>query len=195
MKPNTFYHIYNHANGDENLFRSEENYHYFLQQWAKYIEPVAGTYSYCLMPNHFHFLVKTQTLEVLQNLQGLQKERAVENQITQAFSNLFNSYSKAFNKLYDRRGSLFIPNFKRKEISNTKYLTTIVTYIHRNPVHHGIRNKVGDWPFCSYDAMLSSQSTLHRRKEVQTWYEDAKAYKSSHQMEVRLPDNSLFIDY
>ncbi len=37
--------------------------HYFLNQWAKYIEPVAGTYAYCLLPNHFHFLIKTHELQ------------------------------------------------------------------------------------------------------------------------------------
>jgi hypothetical protein len=49
MEPETYYHIYNHANGDENLFRSSENYYFFLKQWAKDITPVADTYVYCLM--------------------------------------------------------------------------------------------------------------------------------------------------
>ena len=43
----SFYHIYNHANGSENLFRSDENYYFFLKRWGKYIEPVAETYAYC----------------------------------------------------------------------------------------------------------------------------------------------------
>jgi len=171
--------------------------HYFLNQWAKYIEPVAGTYAYCLLPNHFHFLIKTHelhTLEVLENLQGITEEQ-FKNKITQTFSNLFNSYTKAFNKYYDRRGSLFIPNFKRKEINNSKYLATIVAYIHRNPVHHGISRLVGDWPYCSYDAMLNSQSTKLRRREVQNWYGSKDDFISAHKLEVRLPDTSLFIDY
>ena len=58
LLPDYFYHIYNHANGDDNLFREQENYRFFLQQYAKYINPIADTYAYCLMPNHFHLLVK-----------------------------------------------------------------------------------------------------------------------------------------
>ena len=58
MKEATFYHIYNHENGNENLFREEDNYQFFLKKWAAYISVIADTYAYCLMPNHFHFLLR-----------------------------------------------------------------------------------------------------------------------------------------
>ncbi len=61
MQPERFYHVYNHANGEENLFRQEENYHYFLKLWTKYIEPIADTFAYCLMPNHFHSLIRIKS--------------------------------------------------------------------------------------------------------------------------------------
>ena len=57
------YHIYNHANGNDNLFRNEENYAYFLKRYAYFIHPIAKTYAYCLMPNHFHLLVKIRSEE------------------------------------------------------------------------------------------------------------------------------------
>lgn len=53
-----FYHIYNCGINGENLFRKKANYIYFLQQYDKYIEPVAETFAWCLMPNHIHFLVR-----------------------------------------------------------------------------------------------------------------------------------------
>ncbi|WP_421879049.1 transposase [Marinoscillum sp.] len=133
---------------------------------------------------------KDNTLEVSENLQGV-----YASMIIQSFSNLFNRYTKAFNKYYDRRGSLFMPNFKRKEITNKNYLSTIVTYIHRNPVHHGFCKKIDNWPHCSYEAMLNSKSTLLKRANVQKWYVSPDNYKNAHKIEVRLPDNSLFIDY
>ena len=68
MQPSTFYHIYSHANGSENLFHEADNYRFFLEKRAKYIEPVAATYAYCLMPNYIHFLIST---EELVNLTGL----------------------------------------------------------------------------------------------------------------------------
>lgn len=61
LLPDCVYHIYNHANGSENLFRNEENYHYFLSKYAEYIFPIADTYAYCLMPNHFHLMVRIRT--------------------------------------------------------------------------------------------------------------------------------------
>ena len=57
--------------------------------------------------------------------------------ISQQFSNLFNGYTQAFNKMYDRKGSLFIPRFKRKIVDNEEYNKKLIAYIHLNPVKHG----------------------------------------------------------
>ena len=57
-----YYHIYNRGNNRENLFREEQNYRLFLALWAKYIVPVAVSYAYVLLKNHFHFLVRTRTV-------------------------------------------------------------------------------------------------------------------------------------
>lgn len=57
----TYYHIYNRGNNGENLFREEANYRYFLTLYAKHIVPVACTYAYALLANHFHLLIRTRT--------------------------------------------------------------------------------------------------------------------------------------
>jgi len=56
----TFYHIYNRGINGESIFKKETNYIFFLAQYAKYIQPVADTYAYCLLNNHFHLLIKTK---------------------------------------------------------------------------------------------------------------------------------------
>jgi putative transposase len=182
VEPSTYYHIYNHANGDENLFREDENYHFFLRQWTKYIEPVAVTYAYCLMPNHFHFLIRTKTSKVFGNLGGLDKQPS--RIITQAFSNLFN-----------RRGSLFMPNFKKKPITSDDYLTAIISYIHCNPIHHGFCEGVGDWPHCSYQSLISLKPTRLARKEVLEWFGNIDALNEAHRQNLDIPDKSLLIDF
>jgi hypothetical protein len=53
-----YYHIYNRGINGENLFREKANYLYFLKLYDKYIEHVAETFAWCLMPNHFHLLVR-----------------------------------------------------------------------------------------------------------------------------------------
>jgi REP element-mobilizing transposase RayT len=158
------YHIYNRANGSENLFVEERNYDFFLKRWAYYISPIADTYAWCLMPNHFHFLVKIKEEELLiKNLQGFDKQKARQNlegflakEISQQFSNLFNSYTKSFNKVYNRKGSLFIPRFKHKEIKTEDYLKQVLLYIHNNPAHHGFTSNALDWKYSSIHSYLKN---------------------------------------
>ena len=188
MEEGRYYHVYNHANGSENLFREDENYHFFLRQWAKYIEPVAHTYSYCLMPNHFHALILIKELSP-----PFGKYETSQMYIIKQFSNLFSSYTQAFNKMYDRRGSLFIPSFKRKEIDSDTYLTQIITYIHRNPIHHGFCKSLEGWPHSSYHAILSPKPTKIRRKEVMNWFGSKDEILSTHRQTVQL-NKSLLID-
>jgi len=203
MSPDTYYHIYNHANGDENLFRSEENYYYFLRQWAKYIEPVASTYAYCLMPNHFHFLIRTKDFEHLklhltgfENLSGVAStEEKTATLLSKTFSNLFNSYTKAYNKLYDRRGSLFNRPFKRKEITSDTYLSAIIGYIHRNPIHHGFCDDLESWPYSSYTAFLTMKNTKLKKDQVLDWFGGKESFREFHKKPHELPDKSLLIDF
>lgn len=59
------YHVFNRGNNRENLFREERNYRFFMDLYRKYIVPTATTYAYCLMPNHFHFLLKIREADSL----------------------------------------------------------------------------------------------------------------------------------
>jgi putative transposase len=188
MQPSTYYHIYNHANGFENLFQSDENYRFFLAKWGKYIAPVADTYAYCLMPNHFHALIRIKDEEKLkvtfriadltgfQNLSGL---------ISKQFSNLFNSYAKAYNKQYNRRGSLFNRPFKAKQITSDTYLTRVIFYIHHNPLHHGFTKHIADWPHSSYHAVVSDKPTHIKRKEVQNWFGSKRDLEKFHHQAIK----------
>jgi len=90
LKPDTSYHIYNHANGFENVFNERENYRFFLEKYLKYIGPVAETYSYCLMPNHFHLVVRMRKREVIEEIIRLNNFRKVERN----FSKVNSSFSK-----------------------------------------------------------------------------------------------------
>ena len=192
MQPGTFYHIYNHANGFENLFRSDENYRFFLQQWGNYIEPVAGTYAYCLMPNHFHALIKIKDEKELSDLTGFRNlsglKNDIEKVINQHFSNLFNSYAKAYNKMYERRGSLWNRTFKAKEITSDDYLTNVISYIHHNPVHHGFVDNLVDWPHSSIHALLLRKNSKVKREEVINWFGNMEQFKRFHQQALKSLD-------
>ncbi|MEZ5046960.1 MAG: transposase [Chitinophagaceae bacterium] len=191
------YHIYNHANGNENLFRIDENYRYFLEKYNFYISPIAYTYCYCLMPNHFHLLIKIKPVkDIIQNstwekfqlnkniqrLESMPKEELFAKFLSQQFSNLFNSYSKSYNKMYNRKGSLFIPRFKFKLIDNENYYTRIIHYIHANPIHHNFVTKIEDWKWSSYSSFFSAKKTQLNKKDVVDWFGNIEEFKLAHKM-------------
>lgn len=165
LEPGYYYHIWTHANGQENLFKESKNYGFFLQKYQKYISPIACTYAYCLMPNHLHLLISVKQKGDL-NLHfrdtvripiGNELESSkVSRILSQQFSNCFNSYTKSYNKYYNRKGSLFISNFKRKKVVNEEYLAGLVTYIHNNPIYHKFSHSARVWPFSSYKYYTSN---------------------------------------
>jgi REP element-mobilizing transposase RayT len=199
MEPGCTYHLYTHANGFENLFRSDENYCYFLRRYEHFIPPVAETYAYCLMPNHLHFLIRIRLQAELEATFGLAKTSevstraltdlgglsAAEKRISKQFSNLFNSYTKSFNKMYNRMGSLFSPNFKREKVTTDEYFTKLIHYIHANPVHHGFVNSIPEWPWSSYHRHATGEpSTLLMGEAVMHWFGSRAQFIQFHQQPI-----------
>jgi REP element-mobilizing transposase RayT len=188
MEPRKHYHLYTHANGFENLFRREENFRYFLLRYQHFIEPVADTLAYCLMPNHIHFLIRVKTeVELEQAFGKFETFQKLEARVSKQFANLFSSYTQAFNKMYGRKGSLFIPNFKRKEIESDQYLTNIIHYIHANPVHHGFVKQIQDWKWSSYREIISDECTSWIKKdEITNWFGNMNELIKFHEQPVSL---------
>ncbi|RRO15308.1 hypothetical protein [Flavobacteriaceae bacterium 14752] len=186
--PEHFYHIYNRANGNDILFKTKENYHFFLNKFNIHISPVANTFCYCLMPNHFHFLIQLKNeQEISDRFIDERREKKWRGQevisgfVSQQFSNLFNAYTKAFNKRYNRKGSLFMRNFKRKDVLEESYLRKLVHYIHYNPIKAGLVKQPKDWEFSSYSSLTSERKTQLRRDETLSWFEDLANFKYCHQ--------------
>lgn len=71
-------------------------------------------------------------------------------------------------------------NFKRKPITNEKYLRKVVHYIHYNPVESDLCKKPTDWKFSSYNALLTNKPTLLLKKEVLDWFEDKENFIYCH---------------
>jgi REP element-mobilizing transposase RayT len=62
-----YYHIYNRGINSGKIFSTEENYLFFLSKFATYLNPVCDVFAYCLMPNHFHFIIKVKSKEEIKN--------------------------------------------------------------------------------------------------------------------------------
>ena len=215
LEPERIYHIYNRANGNELLFRSEDNYHYFLRKYGEYISPVMDTFSYCLMPNHFHFLVQVKPENELiqffgdkyranpnpqgfqnpnpqgfQNLKGLGDLGLIENLLSRQFSNFFNAYSKAYNKQHQRMGSLFMHPYKRKLVADDSYFRKLVHYIHYNPISSGICSSPTEWKFSSYNAIVNQVQSIVKRETVLGYFDDVENFVYCHSY----PPNETGID-
>lgn len=76
LAPDGFYHIYNRAHGNEKLFLSHDNYLYFLRRFGEVMEPYVVSHCYCLMPNHFHFLIQIKSeIELIEQFELNSKEK------------------------------------------------------------------------------------------------------------------------
>lgn len=177
------YHIFNHAVGSDNLFREEENYNFFMRKFTSRIIPIAELLAYCLMPNHFHFVIKIREKkelvlfwkEKLSRLKAKREKRhilenadhvLIDELIIMAMGNFFNSYVQAFNRRYNRRGSLLKESFQRKSATSNLDLIRLICYVHNNPVEHGFTTRREDWKYSSYNAILSDKQTNISKEDV-----------------------------
>ncbi|WP_417213687.1 transposase [Bizionia sp.] len=166
-----FFHLYNRGNNDENIFLEQENYSYFLILMKKYLLSVADVYSYCLLPNHFHIIIKFK--EESQQEVGKNNSKI---SLHQPISNMMNAYTKAINKRYNRRGSLFQEHLKRIKITEENYLRNLIIYVNTNSTHHQIED-YRTYKHSSYDALISDQETSIKRDEVIELFSDVNNFK------------------
>ncbi|MFW5645126.1 MAG: transposase [Bacteroidota bacterium] len=188
LECDSYYHIHNRGINSCNLFRENENYEHFLRLFNRYIIPVAKCFAWVLMGNHFHFFVRINKEKDILNYQEiarLSKMRA-NDRVYQQFSNLFNAYTKAFNKRYDRTGSLFEHPFRRKKVENRIYFQQLVLYIHMNPVNHGFRDHPLEYPWSSFHEFISQKSTNLDKKKVFGWFNKKEDFKAMHDEMVHL---------
>ena len=144
-----YYHLYNRTNNEEALFRSEENYLYFLKKYRYYLGEYLETVGYCLMPTHFHFLVRVKPFS--KPSEGFKPSEGSNSlMISRKVGTLLNSYSQAFNKMWNRHGNLFNQKTNAKPVPSDRYLITLLTYIHQNPVRSKLVDRAEEWIFSSY---------------------------------------------
>jgi putative transposase len=195
-----YYHIFNRGNNREDIFKKDEDYQHFLELYAIYINTVADTFAWCLMRNHFHFLVRILNVNEIGYLDSsmaksndlhakwkthfparpadnFSKKPTPEHQ----FQHLFSAYSKWYNKRHSRTGSLLENTFDRKLVNHRKYFRNMIVYIHQNPVKHGFADHLLDYPWTSYLTILSSKATRLKRQAIIDGFSDIETFKNEHQ--------------
>jgi len=142
--PELHYHIYNRGNNRERIFFEPDNYLYFLKKIKQYLIPVADVLVYCLMPTHYHIVVRVKQTSEISNISEVSKL------VSTAMMKLSVSYTKAINKRFQRAGVLFQGQFQAKPVLTSSYLLNLCRYIHGNPVKDGLVADISQWQYSNY---------------------------------------------
>jgi putative transposase len=158
-----YYHTYNWGCNRERIFVADDNYLYLLKQIKRFLPGSSGSIiAYCLMPNHYHFLFRSET----------------DDAVGRFIQRLFNTYPQAFNRRLGRSGMLFEGCAKSIEVEDAQYAIHLCRYIHLNPVVAGLVKSPGDWPYSNYlDWIGQRGGTLIDRDFVQVYYARPDEYE------------------
>jgi len=181
--PGEIYHIYNRSAGKKTIFHSDGDYNRFILKMVEYKQkfPV-DILAYCLMPNHFHLLIRVPVLiqtprgfpkppgSSMEKTQGcpagplgvcVSKDAWVskEDTATRFLHRLFTSYAKYYCHKYsdNHSGRLFESPYKSKHVGDDAYYLQLCGYIHDNPVRKKLVQKPEEWAFSSYLALIGER--------------------------------------
>ena len=159
------YHLFNRGCDKKKIFHGIDNYRFFLKKVrltkAKYYIDIIA---YCLMPNHFHFLIRQNS----------------DIPVSKWIQKVLSGYVQAFNKQNNRKGTLFEGATKPRLIDKDEYLSNILHYIHLNPIKASLIENPEDWQFSSYKTWISDlESSIIPKKLRKEFFLSSEEYKNS----------------
>ena len=158
-----YYHIYNRGAHQMSIFREQKNYFFTISKIKEYSrENQISVIAYCLMPTHYHILARQDG----------------DHQAGSLPQSVFNSYTKAYNKMYDHSGTLFEGRFRAKRIQHSSHLFHLCRYIHGNPVKDGLVTDPADWPWSNYLEWIGERDgSLVDREFIKSQFGNPQEYK------------------
>lgn len=177
---NGYYHIYNRGVEKRNIFIDHQDYSVFLGYLREYLSPALtdrikpsrngyvrkdfskdiNLLAFCLMPNHFHLLIKQNKEKSMVSLMRCLSTR----------------YSMYFNRKYKRTGHLFQGIYKAVLINNDEHLAHVSRYIHINP--KGINLSYQDYDYSSYDCYTKGkQVNWVKKDDILDYFTDSNKYE------------------
>ncbi len=180
---NQYYHVFNRGVDKMQIYSSVRDYKKFIDTCKYYMTANRLTrlsywnptknlainndlhveiIAYCLMPNHFHFLLK----------------QVREDGITEFMRLLQNSYTKYFNIKHKREGPLLQGRFKSSHISDTDILIHVSRYIHLNPIVSFVTTSLNSYRWSSYYELIHNSYTISNQQEVLELFKNQNDYIS-----------------
>ncbi len=151
----SFFHLYNHVIDDLSLFYEDQDYDFFLLTISQQFDKIpASVFAYCLMPNHYHFLLRQDS----------------DIKIYRAFNYAFISYAKYYNKKYGRKGRIFRSPLQHIEVKDQTYLIQLCKYIHLNPVYANLVQEPDEWIYSNYKEWIKKRTGKLFTNEVHEKY-------------------------
>ena len=158
-----FYHIYNRGRSRLSIFHQSQDYLEVLALMWEYGRKFSlQILAYCLLPNHYHFLVR-------------QDDTPRASLLPQR---IFNSYSKKYNLRYQHSGTIFQGRARAKPVYDEFYLLHLCRYIHANPVLHGLVQTLDEWPYSNYFEWIGKRNgRLQDRTFIQQHFPTPTDYR------------------
>jgi putative transposase len=144
----SIYHVYNQGNNRQEIFFERSDYLRFLQKVNVLIKPNCDLLAYCLMPNHFHFLIQTTD----RSLENIKIGNIDFIKLTNGFRLLLSEFAKEINVKYNRSGSLFRQKTKFEFVDNgdPMYPKNVIKYLFANPLEAKLVSNLDDWEYSSF---------------------------------------------
>lgn len=164
FKAGSCFHLYNHAIGNEKLFRGPDDYLLLLRSLKVFLKKYNVTvFAYCLMPNHFHFLLRQDD----------------EKPAYKLINTLFSSYVQIFNKQNNRKGRLLRSPLNHVQVDNDLYFIYLCQYIHYNPVKAGLVSRAEDWPYSNYREWIGMRNgSLFHPQMRDKYFDSSEEYRA-----------------
>ncbi|GFO65284.1 transposase [Geomonas paludis] len=155
------YHVLNRGNGRQRVFQKDGDYLAFLKLLAETKEQHGITlYAYCLMPNHFHLLLKARQGE----------------ELSPAMQWFQTTHVRRYHQHYHSSGHLWQGRFKSFEVQGDEYFLTVARYIEGNPVRAGLVETAVNWVWSSHRGRCGLQKDLLAEPLPVPWVGDWTAY-------------------
>lgn len=177
------YHIYNRGTEKRTIYESSRDYQRFIKSMSYYqiqgpkpkfslfshpktrkvdfTKKIINILSYCLMPNHFHLLIKQK----------------FDGGITEFTGKLSNSYTKYYNTKHKRVGPLFQGEFKSVLVESDEQLIHVSRYIHLNPLVAYLTKDLSSYIWSSYSEYVNNSPKICSISEIMGFFKNPTDYQ------------------